>query len=330
MHTLRLGTRRSALALAQSQMMAAAVEAANPGIRVELAPIVTVGDAAHDRAFDSVGAVGMFVREIEQALLDGLVDFAVHSLKDLPTIETPGLVVAAVPERATPWDVLLTARAGGLEALPTGARIGTGSPRRAAQLRALRPDLVMEPLRGNVDTRVKRLEIGDFDGILLAAAGLERLGFLRAGDTDVHGLPITVLPPDLVLPAVGQGALALQCRAGDAETRGRLIAVEHAPTRLEVTAERALLAALGGGCHVPIAGFARAGHRDAAGGPLRFVVDGFAGDPEGRTPLRDRLEQPAADVTDVAAATSVGRAVARRLYEAGAGKLLGLTGLVGG
>jgi hydroxymethylbilane synthase len=330
MITLRLGTRRSALALAQSHGMAAAVERANPGVRVELAPIVTVGDAANDRSFDSVGAVGMFVREIEQALLDGIVDFAVHSLKDLPTIETPGLLIAAVPERAAPWDVLLTARPGGLEGLPTGARIGTGSPRRAAQLRARRPDLVMEPLRGNVDTRVKRLEMGDFDGILLAAAGLERLGFLRHGDSDVHGLPVTVLPPDILLPAVGQGALALQCRVDDAETRSRIARVEHAPTRLEVTAERALLSALGGGCHVPIAGFARAAHRGEAGEPLRFTMDGFASDPEGRTPLRDRLDQPAADVSDADAAKTLGRAVARRLYEAGAGKLLGLTGLVGG
>lgn len=241
-----LGTRGSGLAVAQSNLVAAALRRRHAGLTIERRILKTDGDA-HDEAFGP-GDRGVFVRTIEHALLAGEIDFAVHSLKDLPSEETPGLVVAAIPEREDPRDALVSRSGGGLEDLPDRALVGTGSPRRRSQLLIARPDLRIEPLRGNIDTRAARVRDGDLDAVVLAAAGLIRL------DLDRAWVPID---PRACLPAVGQGALALQARADDRTTIERLAVLEHPPTRFQVDAERAFLAELGGGCMAPATAWAR-------------------------------------------------------------------------
>ncbi len=259
MTRVRIATRGSALALAQSGMVARALEGAL-GVTTELVPLVTSGDKLADASLAEVGGKGLFVKEVEEALLEGRADLAVHSAKDLPAQGHPGLVLAAFPPRADPRDALV-ARAPGakLLELPEGARVGTGSARRASQLRALRSDLRVVPLRGNVDTRLRRLLEAErgLDAVLLACAGLERLG--RAAE--IHER----IDPAQVLPAVGQGVLALQTRAGDALAEA-LRALDDAPTRACLAAERAFLVALGGDCNVPLAAFAE----PEAGGGLRL------------------------------------------------------------
>lgn len=244
METVRLGTRGSALAVAQSGQVAAALTEAT-GVVVQTVVIRTRGDAIVDRPLRDVGGKGLFTKEIEDALLDGSIDFAVHSLKDLPVDGPPGLVVSAIPLRADPRDALVGCRLGDL---PERARVGTGSPRRRLQLAALRPDLRFEELRGNVDTRVRRQREGDFDAVVLAVAGLLRLD--RGADIAER------LDPASMVPAVGQGALALQCRAEDRPTAALLSRLHHAPTATAAAVERAFLAAIGGSCHVPAACFA--------------------------------------------------------------------------
>jgi hydroxymethylbilane synthase len=250
--TLRLGTRGSRLAMVQAHE-AASVMARTPGIgSVEMVEIRTRGDAISERrpAGHLVVGDGQFTGELERALLEGRIDVAVHSLKDLPTAGNPALRLGAILERADPRDCLLSRHPGGLEGLPFGAGIGTSSVRRAAQLAAARLDLVARLIRGNVDTRLRRLEAGEYDALLLAAAGLDRLG-IPVSDSDR-------LPLEVMLPAPGQGALALQVRAEDVSL---VAALDHAPTRLAVQAERSLLRALGGGCLAPL-------------GALAEVVDG--------------------------------------------------------
>ena len=245
--TLRLGTRASRLALVQARE-AAAIMARTPGIgSVEMVEIRTHGDAISERrpAGHLVVGDGQFTGELERALLEGRIDVAVHSLKDLPTASHPALMLGAILERADPRDCLLSRHPGGLEGLPFGAGIGTSSVRRAAQLAATRLDLVARLIRGNVDTRLRRLEAGEYDALLLAAAGLDRLGVPVAEDDR--------LPLEVMLPAPGQGALALQVRAGDASLVAPL---DHGPTRLAVQAERSLLRALGGGCLAPLGALA--------------------------------------------------------------------------
>lgn len=241
---LRIGTRRSRLALAQA---AIAADALVPAFgRSELVPILTEGDSISARRPRSgwVTSDGQFTRDLERALLDGRVDVVVHSYKDLPTALTEGLVVGAVLERGDARDCLITARGGGLNAVPHGGRVGTSSPRRAAQLRASRPDLVAVPVRGNVETRLARLRAGEFDALVLAAAGLDRLGIK---------VPLAArLPFEVMLPAPAQGALALQVRAGDVAIRDPLTAIEHGPSRIAVEAERTLLRRVGGGCLAPL------------------------------------------------------------------------------
>jgi hydroxymethylbilane synthase len=215
---------------------------------VEIEIIRTTGDKIADIALSQVGTKGMFTKEIEEALAEGRVHLAVHSLKDLPTEVPPGFELAAITRREDPRDVLLSRDHRGLNQLPQGARVGTSSLRRQAQLRALRPDLEIHPLRGNVDTRLRKLESGEFDAIILAAAGLRRLGRTE--------LVREFIPAEIMCPAAGQGALGIEIRAGDGETRQHLLFLDDAAARSATTCERALLHRLGGGCQVPIGALA--------------------------------------------------------------------------
>ena len=246
---MRIGTRRSRLARAQAQIGRAAVEIAL-GADAAILELGTTGDAISARRprgrWESTD--GQFTGELEEALLAGSIDIAVHSLKDLPTAPRSGLSIAAVLERGDPRDCLLTRHLGGLAGLPFGASIGTSSPRRAAQLAVARPDLTAHPIRGNVDSRLRRLQAGEYDGLLLAAVGLDRLG-IPINDADR-------LPLDLMLPAPGQGALVLQVRAADQALTASLSSVDHEPTRIAVDAERELLRAIGGGCLAPLGAYA--------------------------------------------------------------------------
>jgi hydroxymethylbilane synthase len=245
--TLRLGTRRSALALAQSGRVARALEAAHPGLAVELVGIVTTGDVVPGDLAEA-GGKGLFTLELERGLLDGSLDLAVHSLKDLPVHLPEGLLVAAFPERADPRDVLVSEEAVDLDGLPAGAVVLTGALRRRAQILRRRPDLVVEPIRGNVDTRLRKWRESGAAGVILAAAGLERLG--------LQGLPAHPIAADILLPAPGQGTLALEVRAGSrAEALCR--ALNHAVTAQTAEAERRVVTAFGGDCTLPLAAWAR-------------------------------------------------------------------------
>lgn len=253
-----LGTRGSKLALTQSQQMADLLRATHPGLQVELQVISTKGDRILDVALSAVGDKGLFVKEIETALLDGAIDLAVHSCKDMPSMLPDGLTLAAFPPRVDSRDALvlpvsdvpaqMTAADNPLQVLPTGAHVGTSSLRRACQLRALRPDLDLLDVRGNVDTRLAKLDEGQFDAIILASAGLTRLGLSAR-----ISYP---LPPEIMLPAVSQGTLAIEARADDAATLGLLAVLDDAATRVATLAERAFLRRLEGGCQVPIAAHA--------------------------------------------------------------------------
>ena len=242
--TIRIGTRESRLAMAQSRIAAGAIAPVlGPA---DLVPITTRGDAISARRPNAGWVVtdGQFTRELERALLDGRVDLVVHSYKDLPTAPVDGLIIGAVLERGDARDCLITADGGSMDDLTFGARIGTSSPRRAAQLAAARADLIAVPIRGNVETRLARLDAGEFDALMLAAAGLDRLGIA----VPEHSR----LSFDLVLPAPAQGALAVQVRADDSSLREALAMIDHAPTRIGVEAERALLRRIGGGCLAPL------------------------------------------------------------------------------
>jgi hydroxymethylbilane synthase len=246
--TLRLGTRRSRLALAQAELAAAALGPVTS--RCSIVPIATAGDAisARQPRGSWVETDGQFTHDIERALLDGRIDVAVHSYKDLPTAGGEGVVIGAVLPRADARDCLITRDGRPMQDLPSGARVGTSSPRRAAQLRAARPDLVATPIRGNVETRLRRLGEGEFEAVLLAAAGLDRLGIAVADHAR--------LPFDVSLPAPAQGALALQVRADDDDLLARLAKVDHRPTRIAVETERRLLRRIGGGCLAPLGALA--------------------------------------------------------------------------
>jgi hydroxymethylbilane synthase len=285
--TVRLGTRGSRLAMAQAREAASALaHVLGPG-SVELVEIRTRGDAISERrpAGHLVVGDGQFTGELEQALLEGRIDVAVHSLKDLPTASNPGLRIGAIMKRGDARDCLLSRHPGGLDGLPFGALIGTSSVRRAAQLAAARVDLVARPIRGNVDTRLRRLEASEYDALLLAAAGLDRLEIPVSEDDR--------LPLDLMLPAPGQGALALQVRADDVQG---VASLDHEPTRVAVQAERALLRALGGGCLAPLGALA-----EVADGRLRLRAayegrNGFT-----RVDLSGPANRPAEVVAEAAA-----------------------------
>ncbi len=287
---LRLATRGSALALRQAaivraRLIAAHAELGAPGA-IEIVTIRTTGDRVQDRPLAEIGGKGLFAREIEEALKDGRADLAAHSLKDLETRLPEGFAIAAVLPRADPRDALLARNAGSLAELPQGARIGTSSLRRRAQLLARRPDLAVVPLRGNVDTRLKKLATGEIDAMILALCGLERLG--RAG------LATEILDPDIMLPAVGQGAIAVECRADDDRLRAFLRPLDDPDTALCVGAERAMLAVLDGSCRTPIAGLAT-----IADGQL--AITGLLATPDGSEVIRARRDGPAAEAVRLGA-----------------------------
>ena len=249
MSTLRIATRKSPLALWQSEHVASRLRAAHPGLAVELVPMSTRGDEVLDRSLAAIGGKGLFLKELELAMQRGEADCAVHSLKDVPMELEPGFALAAILERADHADAFVSTLYAGVDGLPRGARVGTSSLRRQAQLRARRPDLELLDLRGNVNTRLAKLDAGEYDAIVLACAGLQRLGFqdrIRAR-----------LDAPEWLPAPAQGAIAIECRDADAATQALCAVLDHAATRTCVSAERAMNRALHGSCHVPVAAFAR-------------------------------------------------------------------------
>ncbi|WP_054774894.1 hydroxymethylbilane synthase, partial [Methylogaea oryzae] len=245
---VRIATRKSPLALWQARHVAERLEQAFPGLRTELVTMTTRGDKLLDSPLSKVGGKGLFVKELEQGLLDGEADIAVHSMKDVPVEFPEGLHLSAILERENPLDAFVSNRYASWRDLPQGARIGTSSLRRQSQISAQRPDCQILMLRGNVNTRLAKLDAGEFDAILLAVAGLKRLGF----DERIA----EALPAEVSLPAMGQGAIGIECRADDAEINRLLAELHHADTAVCVSAERALNARLQGGCQVPIAGYA--------------------------------------------------------------------------
>jgi hydroxymethylbilane synthase len=249
-----LGTRGSLLAKTQSQLIASELEKRNKGLAVELIIIKTTGDEVQDKSLMDIGGKGLFTKEIEQALLNKEIDFAVHSFKDVPVtqplVDQADLIIASVPQREDPRDVFCSLVAKSIAELPQGARVGTSSTRRKCQMLELRPDVRIEPLRGNIDTRLRKLREGNYDAIILAAAGVRRTGLF-------HEAEMTMLEPEQMLPAPGQGALALQCRREDASTRELLEAIQDPQAEQCVIVERMIVAALGGDCHSPIAALAQ-------------------------------------------------------------------------
>jgi hydroxymethylbilane synthase len=248
MRSLVYATRRSMLALAQCRAFVARLCKMEATLQTRELQVVTSGDRITDRPLADIGGKGLFVKEIEEALLDGRADFAVHSIKDVPGTLPPGLIITCVPKREDPRDVLVAPRHLTLERLPAGARVGTCSLRRRVAIEARRRDLEVVPLRGNVDTRLRKVDSGECDAIVLARAGLLRLG--------LEDRATEVLEPEVSLPAVGQGALGIECRAADAETRGLLALLHDARTATCVAAERGVLVALGGDCKTPLAAYA--------------------------------------------------------------------------
>jgi hydroxymethylbilane synthase len=304
---IRIGTRGSALALAQAEAVAAILRGHQ--VPVELVAMRTEGDLRLNARLAVVGGKGLFVREIEQALLRGDVDVAVHSLKDLPADLPEGLALAAFPPREDPRDVLVSGAGGTLEALPAGAVVGTSSPRRQALVLALRPDVTVAPIRGNVETRLARLADGGFDAILLAAAGLRRLGLAPA-----HA---EILAAETFVPAVGQGILGVQARADDRRLADVLRVLDHAPTRVCALAERACLERLGASCHT-----AMAAHAWLDGGTLRML--GFVASDDGHRILRAGVDGGPED------AAALGARLGEALLARGAAAVAPLTGVARG
>ncbi|MBI2913796.1 MAG: hydroxymethylbilane synthase [Chloroflexi bacterium] len=312
------GSRGSRLALRQTDIVLAALRSRNPGARFEVRTIHTAGDRSR-ASLSEIGGRGVFVIELERALLAGDIDIAVHSLKDLPSQETPGVVIAAVARREDPRDALVSRDGLRLSELPAGAVVGTGSPRRAAQLRAHRPDIRVADIRGNVDTRIRKVQDGEYDAVVLAAAGLARLGWLdRAAE---------ILPPEVMLPAVGQGALAVQVRSDDGEAAELVRAADDGHARAAVTAERAFERRLGGGCQAATAAYAVVLSGDNAAGvsapdrgdPPRLHLRGLVADPTGERLIRGEIKGPAAD------AEVLGARLAEQLIEQGAAALIETT-----
>jgi hydroxymethylbilane synthase len=297
MAKLRIGSRGSQLALWQANHISALLR--ERGHDIELEIIKTTGDKITDVALAQVGTKGMFTKEIEDALAEGRVDLAVHSLKDLPTELPSGFELVAITQRVNPHDVFLSVHYDCLDALPKGAKVGTSSLRRQAQLKAFRPDLVIHPLRGNVDTRVRKLEEGEYDGIILAAAGLTRLGKTQ--------LIKEYLSEEFMCPAAGQGALGIEIREGDTKMRKRLEFLNNADSRAATICERTLLNKLGGGCQVPIGAFA-----EVKDGKLQLT--GVVARPDGTEVLRE--QQSGSD------AVALGELVGDTLLRRGADKIL--------
>jgi hydroxymethylbilane synthase len=300
MGNLKLGTRGSALALWQANWTKTELEKRQPGLTVELIPIKTTGDKILDVPLAKIGGKGLFTKELDEALLDGRIDFAVHSLKDVPFQLPDGIDFAAIPEREDPRDAFIS-NGPKLHELPSNSRIGTSSLRRQVQLRHRYPDLELVTLRGNVDTRLRKLAAGEFEGIVLAVAGLKRLG---------HAQRVTqILDDDIMVSAVGQGALGIVCRSSDTATRATLQLLDHSETRLAVTAERGLLRALGGSCQVPVAGRARLEGE-------QLTIKGLIASLDGRRVIADEL------TGSVRKPAELGIELGNRLLSMGAGEIL--------
>ncbi len=307
MGTLRLATRGSPLALRQTELVSDLLRAAHPGLDVEPLVVRTQGDRDATSPLDQIGGQGVFVTEVEAAVAEGRAEAAVHSAKDMPSLMPPGLVLGAVPRRADPRDGLVGATLAGL---PAGALVATGSARRRAQLAALRPDLVFTDLRGNMARRVAVAESGEVSAVVVAMAAMERLGWLHKVRD--------VLDPVDVLPQAGQGAIAVQCRADDAATRELLAAIDHEPSHRALRSERAVLAALGGNCTLPVGAFAEPDEMDETGVGLR--VSGLLASGDGHTVVRMTRQGDDPE--------AVGVAVARALVEGGGAAIEGFDGLL--
>ena len=297
---LRLGTRPSLLAQRQANWVKSRVEELYPGVGITLVHIKTEGDRMDIPLF-KVGGKGLFVKEIEEALLRGEVDLAVHSVKDLPALTPQGLALMAFPEREDPRDVLISAERKSWQEIPPGGKVGTGSLRRQAQLLNLRPDLTIVPLRGNLDTRIKKLSTLRLNAVILASAGLLRMGW--------EDRVTEYFEPEVMLPAVGQGALAIEGRAGDERVQKVVSSLNHFSTQLAVAAERAFLKRLEGGCQVPIAGLAK-----VESGKLR--LNGLVASSDGRKVIKGKVEGSSLKSEDL------GRQLAEELLENGAGDIL--------
>ncbi len=309
---VRIATRKSPLALAQARWVARELKRHHPGLEVEELHVVTTGDRIQDRPLSEVGGKGLFVTEIEEALSEGRADLAVHSMKDVPAQLAPGLIIACVPMREDARDVLVTTDGAGLDDLEAFCKIGTSSLRRQAQLRRRRNDVICEPVRGNVETRLRKLDEGQYRAVVLALAGLRRLGLAHR--------PHRVLSVEECVPAVGQGALGLETRADDAALAALLAPLDHYETRVAVEAERAFLARLEGGCQLPIAGHAELSHHGS-----RLRMDALVGSPDGTDVVsagNDEYIEDQSPEGKLRLATRLGRELAERMIDKGAGEMI--------
>jgi hydroxymethylbilane synthase len=300
---LKIGTRGSKLALTQTNFVAEKIKKIMPEASVEISIIRTSGDIMEDISLLKMGGKGVFVKEIEDALLSGAIDLAVHSMKDVPTEIPAGLEFAAVLQREDVRDILVSKDNRKIEQMPRGARIGTGSLRRASQLLAVLPDVAIIPLRGNLVTRLKKIETENLAGVIVAAAGMKRMGF---ADRITQFIPV-----EIMLPAVGQGALGLEVRVDDEELKNILAKINHAPTYTEVTAERSFLRHLGGGCRLPIAALGKLEG-------TKLSLEGLVADPQGSSIIRDKVQGA------VFEAEELGKRLAEIILEKGGKKLLDL------
>lgn len=300
---IKIGTRGSKLALTQTNSVVEQLKKVAPDLQTEVCIIKTSGDIMQDVSLAQIGGQGAFVKEIEEALLAGSIDLAVHSMKDVPGEIPPGLAFAAILKREDVRDVLVSRGKVKFEYLPKGARIGTGSQRRGAQLKAFMPDLDIVPLRGNIDTRLKKIETENLTGVVLAAAGMKRLGYAD--------MVTQFLPTEIMLPAVGQGALGLQVRENDADLISLCAGLNHQPTFIEVTAERSYLKALGGGCRLPIAAY---GLIEKG----RLALEGLVAAPNGTSWARDKVWG------ELGEAEAMGQRLAEMILEKGGRQLLEL------
>ena len=298
---LILGSRGSRLALWQTRFTAHLLQSFYPTLTLEIKIIETTGDAILETALSKIGDKGLFTRQIEEKLLNGEIDLAVHSLKDLPTTLPEGLEIGAVLEREVPNDVLIAKNASTIDELPPNAHLATGSLRRKSQLLAYRPDLQISEIRGNVPTRIKKFEESDLDGIILAFAGVHRL--------ELDAYIKQIIPPEIMLPAVAQGVVGIEIRTGDLETQTILEPVIDKETEICISAERAFLRALEGGCQVPIGGFARLNGEN-------ILLEGFVGNYDGSRTLREKITGNSKN------AAALGKELAERMIESGANELL--------
>ena len=299
--TLRIATRKSPLALGQANFVKDRLEALHPDLQVELVPMSTQGDKILDTPLAKVGGKGLFVKELETAMLEGRADIAVHSMKDVPVEFPDGLGLHTICEREDPRDAFVSNHFNQIDELPQGAVVGTSSLRRQCQLRAARPDLVIRDLRGNVNTRLAKLDAGEYDAIILAAAGLKRLEM-------AHRIA-AFIEPEQSLPANGQGAVGIECRLDDHELHALLAPLEHPETRIRVLTERAMNRALQGGCQVPIGAYALVQGEEV-------WLRGLVGSPDGARVIRDEIRGPLAE------GEALGHTLAQRLLAAGADVIL--------